>query len=156
MKKTVLKDFNSILQLCQGNPPQQAIDLILNCKQTNEYGCMLTSNDELTGHHVMYSVHFIFDSEENRASIDNSYYDKLSALQKQQLSNCLAKVLLRSRDFERSKGFTSFSTVTPLAIDIENVIGAIVFMTTSGGDNNAPIKTYQFIDTDSQISLCGE
>ena len=60
MKKTVLKDFNSILQLCQGNPPQQAIDLILNCKQTNEYGCMLTSNDEVTGHHVMYSVHFVF------------------------------------------------------------------------------------------------
>lgn len=144
MKKTVLKDFNSILQLCQGNTPKQAIDLILNSKQTSELGFILTSIDEATGCHIVYSVLFIFDSEENRVPIDNSHYDKLSALQKQQLSNCLEKVLLKSRDFERNKGLTSFITVTPLVIDIENVIGAMVFMTTSGGDNNAPIKTYTF------------
>jgi len=144
MKKTVLKDFNSILQLCKGNTPQQAIDLILNCKQTSELGFILPSIDEATGCHIVYGVHFIFDREENKIPIDNSYYDKLSSLQKQQLSNCLAEVLFKSRDFERSKGFTSFTTVTPLVIDIENVIGAMVFMTTSGGDNNAPIKTYTF------------
>lgn len=139
-----MKDFNSILQLCQGNTPEQAIDLILNCKQTSELGFILPSIDEATGCHIVYGVQFIFDSEENKVPIDNSYYDKLSALQKQQLSNCLAKVLLKSRDFERNNGLTSFVTVTPLVINIENVIAAVVFMTTSGGDNNAPIKTYTF------------
>jgi hypothetical protein len=144
MKKTVLKDFNSILQLCQENTPEQAIEIILNCGQTSKYGLMLTSKDEATGYNLLYNVLFVYDSEENKVSIDNSYYDTLSALQKQQLSDCLEKVLLKSRDFERSKGMTSFITVTPLVIDIENVIGAMVFLTTSGRDNNAPIITHIF------------
>lgn len=148
MKKTVLKDFNSILELYKENTQEQALEIILNCRQTSEYGFMLTSIDEETGCPVVYSVLLVFDSEENKVAIDNSYYDRLSSLQKQQLSNCLAKVLSKSRDFETSKGLTSFIAVTPLDIDIENVIGAMVFMATSGGDNNAPIRTYQFIETD--------
>lgn len=144
MKKTVLKDFNSILQLYKENTQENALEIILNCRQTSEYGFMLTSIDEVTGYHIIYYVLFIFNSEENKVPVDNSYYDKLPSMQKQQLSNCVAKVLFKSRDFERSKGFTSFSTVTPLVIDIENVIGAMVFMTTSGGDNNAPIRTHTF------------
>lgn len=149
MKKTVLKDFNSILQLFKENTQENALEIILNCEQTSEYGLMLTSMDKATGYHVMYSVQFIFDSEENRVSIDNSYYDTLSGLQQRQLSENLERILLRSDGYELSKGFTAFTVVTQLAINIDNVIGAVVYMLFNGGDDNAPIKTYQLIDTDS-------
>lgn len=156
MKKTVLKDFNSILQLCQENTTEQAIDLILNCGQTSKYGLMLTSKDEATGYNLLYNILFIYNSEENKVTIDNSYYDKLSGLQQKQLSENLEKVLLRSKDFEWGKGQTAFAAVTPLVIDIENVIGAIVFMAIHGGDDNAPFKIYRFFEGGGKINLAGK
>lgn len=156
MQKTTLKDFKALLDLYKEYDHETAFEKILNSGQRSYFGMLRTSKDEASGYHLLYSHYFIYDSSSNNVSIDNSYYDQLSDRQKNQLINYELSVLKRCKEFEWSKGHTAFSTITPPIAGIENLIGIAVIMGIYGGEENLPIKSYSFCDTNFDSCFSGE